>query len=160
MWAATSFTSVCGPTRECHHSNAPTCVVSIWPPSADRPQLVVADVSFISLRLIAADICSLATADIVVLVKPQFEAGRVEADRGRGVIRDPDVWRQALLGAWGAIVGAGAAIMGGMVSPVTGAEGNVEFLLHADARDRARGLSDPDAAVDRAVADAVRVKGA
>lgn len=122
--------------------------------------LVVADVSFISLRLIAADICSLATADIVVLVKPQFEAGRVEADRGRGVIRDPDVWRQALLGAWGAIVGAGAAIMGVMVSPVTGAEGNVEFLLHADARDRARGLSDPDAAVDRAVADAVRVKGA
>ena len=117
--------------------------------------LVVADVSFISLRLIAADLCSLAAADIVVLVKPQFEAGRVEADRGRGVIRDPDVWRQALLGAWGAIVGAGAAIMGVMVSPVTGAEGNVEFLLHADARNRARGLSDPDAAIDRAVADAV-----
>ena len=121
--------------------------------------LVVADVSFISLRLIAADLRSLATADIVVLVKPQFEAGRVEADRGRGVIRDPDVWRRALLGVWGAIVGAGAAIMGVMVSPVTGAEGNVEFLLHADADARPHGLADPDAAVDRAVADAVRAKG-
>ena len=49
--------------------------------------------------------------------------------------------------------------MGVMVSPVTGAEGNVEFLLHADARNRARGLSDPDAAVDRAVAHAVGVRG-
>ena len=122
--------------------------------------LVVADVSFISLRLIAADLCSLATADIVVLVKPQFEAGRVEADRGRGVIRDPDVWRQALLGVWGAIVGAGAAIMGVMVSPLTGAEGNVEFLLHAHAGNRALGLADPDIAVDRAVAEAARTKGA
>ena len=50
--------------------------------------------------------------------------------------------------------------MGVMVSPVTGAEGNVEFLLHSHALNRARGLSDPDAAVDRAVADAVRVRGA
>ena len=120
--------------------------------------LVVADVSFISLRQIAADLRSLATADIVVLVKPQFEAGRAEAGRGRGVIRDPDVWRRALVGVCGAIVGAGAAIMGVMVSPITGAEGNVEFLLHADASAGAdaRGLADPDSAVDRAVDAAAR----
>ena len=117
-------------------------------------EIVVADVSFISLRLLAADLCRLATADIVMLVKPQFEAGRAEADRGRGVIRHPEVWRRTLLGVCRAVVGAGAAIMGVMVSPLTGAEGNVEFLLHADARDEAGGLDDPAEAVDRAVATA------
>ena len=125
-------------------------------------ELVVADVSFISLRLVMADLCRLATADIVVLVKPQFEAGRAEADRGRGVIRDPEVWRRALSGVCRAVVGAGAAIMGVMVSPLTGAEGNVEFLLHADVRGDAEGLAGAaaDAAVDRALADALRVAGA
>ncbi len=122
--------------------------------------LVVADVSFISLRLVAADLCRLATADVVALVKPQFEAGRAEADRGRGVIRDPEVWRRTLLGVCRAVVGAGAAIMGVMVSPLTGAEGNVEFLLHADVRFDARGLSDPAGAVDRAVAGALGLGGA
>ena len=117
-------------------------------------EIVVADVSFISLRLVAADLCRLATADIVALVKPQFEAGRAEADRGRGVIRDPEVWRQALLGVCRAVVGAGAAIMGVMVSPLTGAEGNVEFLLHASVRHDARGLPEIEAAVGRALADA------
>lgn len=122
-------------------------------------ELVVADVSFISLRLIAADLCRLATADIVALVKPQFEAGKAEADRGRGVIRDPGVWRRALLEACRAVVDAGAAIMGVMVSPLTGAQGNVEFLLHASVRPGAGGLADNaavDAAVERAVAGAGR----
>ena len=121
--------------------------------------LVVADVSFISLRLLAADLCQLATADIIVLVKPQFEAGRAEADRARGVIRDPEVWRQALHGVCRAVVGAGAAIMGVMVSPLTGAEGNVEFLLHADVRRHTPGLPDLDTAVDRALTDATHVGG-
>ena len=116
--------------------------------------LVVADVSFISLRLIAADLCRLATADIVALVKPQFEAGKAEADRARGVIRDPDVWWRAILGVCGALVDAGAAIMGVMVSPLTGAEGNVEFLLHADVRPGAGGLADIGACVARVVAEA------
>ena len=119
--------------------------------------LVVADVSFISLRLVMADLCRLATADIVMLVKPQFEAGRAEADRGRGVIRDPEVWRRALHEVCRAVVGAGAAIMGVMVSPLTGAEGNVEFLLHADVRRDADGLAELDPAIDRAVAGAIRL---
>ena len=123
-------------------------------------ELVVADVSFISLRLVMADLRRLATADIVMLVKPQFEAGRADADRGRGVIRDPEVWRRALLGVCRAVVGAGAAIMGVMVSPLTGAEGNVEFLLHADVRRDADGLAELDAAVDRVVAEAAGVGGA
>ncbi len=122
-------------------------------------EIVVADLSFISLRLVAADLCRLAGAELMMLVKPQFEAGRAEADRGRGVIRDPEVWRRAVLGAGRAVVGAGAAIMGVMVSPLTGAEGNVEFLLHADVRPGAVGVSDLAASVDQAVADASALAG-
>jgi 23S rRNA (cytidine1920-2'-O)/16S rRNA (cytidine1409-2'-O)-methyltransferase len=69
----------------------------------------------------------------VLLVKPQFEAGRDEATRGRGVIRDPAVWRRVLDDVLIALRAAGAAIMGAMVSPLTGADGNVEFFVHARA---------------------------
>jgi 23S rRNA (cytidine1920-2'-O)/16S rRNA (cytidine1409-2'-O)-methyltransferase len=95
--------------------------------------VVVADLSFISIRAFAGDLVRLVAApgDLVVLVKPQFEAGKAEADRGRGVIRDPAVWRRAIIGAAGALHDSGAAIMGVMVSPLRGGEGNVEFLLHA-----------------------------
>jgi 23S rRNA (cytidine1920-2'-O)/16S rRNA (cytidine1409-2'-O)-methyltransferase len=95
--------------------------------------LVVADLSFISLRTVLANLVAVAAAgaDLVLLVKPQFEAGRQDAARGRGVIRDPAVWRQVLEDVVYALSGHGAAIMGAMVSPITGAEGNVEFLLHA-----------------------------
>ncbi|HEX2192278.1 MAG TPA: TlyA family rRNA (cytidine-2'-O)-methyltransferase, partial [Acidimicrobiales bacterium] len=100
---------------------------------ADRPfSLVVADLSFISLRLVAPVLVGLAAAgaDLVVLVKPQFEAGRAEADRGAGVIRDPAVWRRVLDEVGGALEAAGAVMMGLVVSPLLGARGNVEFLAH------------------------------
>jgi 23S rRNA (cytidine1920-2'-O)/16S rRNA (cytidine1409-2'-O)-methyltransferase len=98
--------------------------------SGEQYSVVVADLSFISIRSVAAALVALAepSADIVVLIKPQFEAGRAEASRGRGVIRDPDVWRRALDGAITALQAAGAANMGVMVSPLRGADGNVEFL--------------------------------
>ena len=69
----------------------------------------------------------------MILVKPQFEAGKAEADKARGVIRDPEVWRRTLDDATTALSAAGAAIMGVMVSPITGGDGNVEFLVHARA---------------------------
>ena len=69
--------------------------------------------------------------DLVLLVKPQFEAGRVEAARGRGVIRSPDVWRRVLAEVAAAFGALAATMMGAMVSPLTGADGNVEFLVHA-----------------------------
>jgi 23S rRNA (cytidine1920-2'-O)/16S rRNA (cytidine1409-2'-O)-methyltransferase len=94
---------------------------------------VVADLSFISLRTVAPALVGAArqSAPLVLLVKPQFEAGRQEAARGQGVVRDPAVWRRALEGVVGALSDAGASIMGAMASPLTGADGNVEFLLHA-----------------------------
>jgi len=95
--------------------------------------VVVADLSFISLRTVLPNLVSMAApgADLVTLVKPQFEAGRAEASRGRGVIRDPEVWLRTLEDVACAARDLGAAIMGAMVSPITGTEGNVEFLLHA-----------------------------
>ncbi len=94
--------------------------------------LVVADLSFISLRTVAPALVGMAGpgADIVVLIKPQFEAGRRQASRGQGVIRDPEVWRKAVEGAIAALEAAGATMMGVMVSPLRGADGNAEFLAH------------------------------
>jgi 23S rRNA (cytidine1920-2'-O)/16S rRNA (cytidine1409-2'-O)-methyltransferase len=94
--------------------------------------LIVADLAFISLRTVAPALLALAQpgADLVLLIKPQFEAGRVEASRERGVIRDPAVWKAAIAGVIDAFAAGGAAIMGLMVSPLVGAEGNVEFLAH------------------------------
>jgi 23S rRNA (cytidine1920-2'-O)/16S rRNA (cytidine1409-2'-O)-methyltransferase len=96
-------------------------------------EILVADLSFISLRTVlpAALAISAPGAHLVLLVKPQFEAGRQEAARGRGVISDPAVWSRVLDEVAAALVDRGAAIMGAMVSPLTGADGNVEFLLHA-----------------------------
>ena len=95
--------------------------------------LVTADLSFISLRLVAADLLRLSSADMILLVKPQFEAGRHEASRHRGVIRDPAVWERVLLAVIAAMQDEGAALAGMMVSPITGAAGNVEFFLHMQA---------------------------
>ena len=122
--------------------------------------LVVADVSFISVRRIAADLRRLCSAELVVLIKPQFEAGKLEADRARGVIRDPDVRLRALTDAAAALRGAGMSIMGVMASPVLGAAGNAEFPLHADVRRGAAGLGDRalDRSARQAVAQADRIR--
>jgi 23S rRNA (cytidine1920-2'-O)/16S rRNA (cytidine1409-2'-O)-methyltransferase len=121
--------------------------------------LVVADLSFISLRTVLPNLVGLAApgADLVLLVKPQFEAGREEADRGRGVIRDPAVWRRVLDGVVRALADHGAAIMGAMVSPITGAHGNLEFLVHArtgPAPDAAAAAPPPPPDLAAVVADA------
>jgi 23S rRNA (cytidine1920-2'-O)/16S rRNA (cytidine1409-2'-O)-methyltransferase len=69
-------------------------------------------------------------------VKPQFEAGRREVNRGRGVISDPDVWERAVAGVAAAFASEGSDMMGTMRSPLTGADGNVEFLMHLRGADR------------------------
>jgi 23S rRNA (cytidine1920-2'-O)/16S rRNA (cytidine1409-2'-O)-methyltransferase len=121
--------------------------------------VVSADLSFISLTAVAPVLAGPVVSpggDVVVLVKPQFEAGRAQVSRGRGVVRDPGVWQAALTSVASALGTAGAAIMGAMASPVTGTAGNTEFLLHALAgrptvpEDRVRALA--DAAVEEAVA--------
>jgi 23S rRNA (cytidine1920-2'-O)/16S rRNA (cytidine1409-2'-O)-methyltransferase len=119
-------------------------------------EVLVADLSFISLRTVLPGALALATrgADVVLLVKPQFEAGRQEATRGRGVITDPAVWRRVLSEVAGALDGLGTAIMGAMASPLTGADGNVEFLLHARAHTSAPDVGRVPGLLDLALAEA------
>ena len=97
--------------------------------------VVVADLSFISLRTGRSRHCAARwprpAPTWSLLVKPQFEAGRAVVSRGKGVVRDPGVWKGALEGVASALVSAGTGIMGAMASPLTGASGNVEFLVHA-----------------------------
>ncbi|MCL4422123.1 MAG: TlyA family RNA methyltransferase [Actinobacteria bacterium] len=104
------------------------------PLAGERFSLIVADLSFISLAAVvpalAGRLCK-PGADLVLLVKPQFEASRREASRGRGVIRDPRIWHQALVKVASALLAEGADIMGAMVSPLKGAAGNTEFFIHA-----------------------------
>jgi 23S rRNA (cytidine1920-2'-O)/16S rRNA (cytidine1409-2'-O)-methyltransferase len=95
--------------------------------------IVVADLSFISLRVVAPSLlaCARSGAPLVLLVKPQFEASRQEAAKGKGVIRDDTVRERVLEEVLSALGGLGAAIMGTMVSPLIGADGNVEYFVHA-----------------------------
>ncbi len=95
--------------------------------------VVVADLSFISLRLVVPSFvaCSAEGAAWVLLVKPQFEAGRVEAARARGVITDPAVHARVREEVAAALRGAGATIIGWMDSPLLGADGNRELFVHA-----------------------------
>ena len=100
--------------------------------------LVVGDLSFISLRTVMPALLEISTldAEMVLLVKPQFEAGRREAAKGSGVIRDPDVWRRVLhevlaeLGQIAAGRGDQLGVVDVAASPVRGPDGNREFLAH------------------------------
>jgi 23S rRNA (cytidine1920-2'-O)/16S rRNA (cytidine1409-2'-O)-methyltransferase len=95
--------------------------------------LVVADLSFISLTAVLAALLAVAAprAPLVLLVKPQFEAGRAEVSRGHGVVRDPEVRRAVRSRIDDALRAGGATIMGWMESPLRGADGNVELFVHA-----------------------------
>ena len=95
-----------------------------------RPTVVVADLSFISLRTVIPALTRVAAdrATFVMLVKPQFEAPRRDVPVG-GVIRDRDVWRSVLEDVTGACRSAGLEPRGLIPSPLLGPAGNVEFLL-------------------------------
>ena len=92
--------------------------------------LLVGDLSFISLTKVLPALLRLGAPEAVLLVKPQFEAGREGVGRG-GVVRDADVRAAAIAGVVAAAEAAGAQVLGQMDSPVPGAKaGNVEHLLH------------------------------
>lgn len=100
----------------------------------EPPALVVADLSFISLRLIFPAIarCAAPDAQLVLLIKPQFEVGRVRD----GVVTNPDQWAEALQIAIAAAAESGFAVQGLAPSPITGGHGNREFLAHFARADR------------------------
>ncbi len=122
-----------------------------------RPDLVTADVSFISLRLIVPVLTSVGAdrVDAILLVKPQFEAGRDDVGDG-GVVRDPDVWAGAITRVADSCERNALVVAGLMASPLVGPAGNVEFFLHASRPPRPRGF-DLDGALAQAVAEALEL---
>jgi 23S rRNA (cytidine1920-2'-O)/16S rRNA (cytidine1409-2'-O)-methyltransferase len=109
--------------------------------------LAVADLSFISLRLVLPAIARLLTTngEAVVLIKPQFEAGRGQVGR-KGVVRDPDVWAEVLRAVLSSAMEGGWRVLGLARSPVRGPAGNVEFLAHLS-RDPAAGSIELEPAI-------------
>lgn len=100
---------------------------------APPPDLVVVDASFIGIGKLIGAIARVLVpgGELVALVKPQFEAGREAASKGRGVIRDEAVRLAAVAEARAAIEAAGFAVLGETDSAVHGPKGNVERFVHA-----------------------------
>jgi len=108
-----------------------TNVRTLTPEAIDGPvDVVVADLSFISLRLVlpALTACAREDADLLPMVKPQFEVGRARLGAG-GVVRDPEHRVQAVLEVAQAAASLGWGTAGVVASPLPGPAGNVEFFL-------------------------------
>jgi 23S rRNA (cytidine1920-2'-O)/16S rRNA (cytidine1409-2'-O)-methyltransferase len=95
---------------------------------------VTMDASFISLKILLPVIqkWDLQDANIVALIKPQFEAGKKDVSRGDGVIRDPEIHKQVLLDVLSYAKSLGFGLRGLVRSTLLGPKGNVEFLLWMD----------------------------
>ena len=143
-------------------------------PLPEPMDCAVIDVSFISLRLVLPRVAELLAPDawVVALVKPQFEAGRAEADRGRGVISDPETHRRVLreLLSWLAdwptheVAAPPLTPLGLIVSPIAGRDGNHEYLLWlapSSAADAERALwgEAGERAIERVVTEALSGAG-
>jgi 23S rRNA (cytidine1920-2'-O)/16S rRNA (cytidine1409-2'-O)-methyltransferase len=117
---------------------------------APAPSLVVADLSFISLTMVLPALVGAVTsdADLVLMVKPQFEVGRERLGSG-GVVRDPVIRADAVRQVARAATPLGLGVLGVVASSLPGPSGNVEFFLWL----RAGGPPLDDAALLRAVAE-------
>lgn len=98
---------------------------------SEKPTLLVCDVSFISFRLVAGSLSALAasTADLVALVKPQFEVGRGGTDKG--IVRSATKRAAVCEAASARLTALGWTVRGVIESPIRGGDGNVEFLVGA-----------------------------
>jgi 23S rRNA (cytidine1920-2'-O)/16S rRNA (cytidine1409-2'-O)-methyltransferase len=108
-----------------------TNVRTLTPEAIGGPvDLTVADLSFISLRLVlpALAACTRPEGDLALMVKPQFEVGKERVGAG-GVVRDPEVRTQAVLEVCEAAAGLGLGVAGVTASPLPGPSGNVEFFV-------------------------------
>ncbi|RYM06009.1 TlyA family RNA methyltransferase [Sporolactobacillus sp. THM7-7] len=95
------------------------------------PDFATIDVSFISLKKIFPPLKTILKpgADVIALIKPQFEAGRGEVGK-KGVVHDPNVHEDVLRDILSFAAGLGFSVVGLDYSPITGGDGNIEFLAH------------------------------
>jgi 23S rRNA (cytidine1920-2'-O)/16S rRNA (cytidine1409-2'-O)-methyltransferase len=119
-----------------------------------KPRMIVADLSFISLRLVFPALVALMGegCQLVALVKPQFEAGRGKVGR-KGIVRDPDVHREVLAEVLSAAAEQGLSLNDVAPSPLKGADGNIEFFAWWRRGD-GEGMSDIAGKVEEAVSEA------
>ena len=96
----------------------------------DRIEIVSVDVSFISLTLILPAIARFLDGHLLALIKPQFEVGKKDVGKG-GIVRDEAKRTAAVSGVLDVARAIGFDVKGLTESPIKGAEGNVEFLMHA-----------------------------
>jgi 23S rRNA (cytidine1920-2'-O)/16S rRNA (cytidine1409-2'-O)-methyltransferase len=126
-----------------------TNVRDLTPELVGEPvEVVVGDLSFISLRLVLPALRSVATddADLVLMVKPQFEVGKERVGKG-GVVRDPALRAEAVRAVAAEAQGLGLGVAGVTASPLPGPSGNVEYFLWIRS-----GAAPPDpSAIERAV---------
>lgn len=129
-----------------------------------RPfDLAVCDLSFISLRtLVTVFTGNMLKSDscLVLLVKPQFEAGRKIVSQGKGIVRDPLVHKSVLAEVSNAYLDAGCSIEGVVPSPIKGAKGNIEYFLHIHNGAGSDGCSESQVcAIEDAVKEACNREG-
>ena len=100
---------------------------------AEKFDVVVADLSFISVHEVLPSMLAALKTDglLILLVKPQFEATRLEADKASGVIEDPEIHRRVCREIGEASSRKGCSLLGVIESPIRGQQGNIEFLLAA-----------------------------
>lgn len=121
----------------------------------DRVDFSTVDLSFISLKLVLPVFFHLPVPALLALVKPQFEVGRADAGKGRGVIRDPVLHRAVLEEVIFAATETGYCFKGLTYSKLPGPKGNLEYflLLAADPVADQHHVESPVEAIDRVVAE-------
>lgn len=95
----------------------------------EAPDLAVVDVSFISLFKVLPVLFKLSIPSILVLIKPQFEVGRIEASRGKGVIRNPEMHKKVIFDIIDFACKEGYCSRGVVFSRLPGPKGNIEYFL-------------------------------
>ena len=115
-----------------------------------RPDGVTADLSFISLTVVLPAIARVAAedADLVLLVKPQFEVGRDAVGKG-GVVREPQLWQASVEKVAASAAELGLGVAGATASALPGPAGNREFFIHLR-----KGASPEPGTIERAIAEA------
>ncbi|UFT97724.1 TlyA family RNA methyltransferase [Radiobacillus kanasensis] len=120
--------------------------------TAGRPNFASIDVSFISLRLILPVLASLleVDSDVVALIKPQFEAGKEQVGR-KGIVRDARVHKEVLTSVLSFAEQKGFQVRDLTFSPITGGDGNIEFLVHLIWGEKKEGKTVSDVEMDDVV---------
>lgn len=124
----------------------------------ETPDFASIDVSFISLKLILPVLSGLlqSGSDVVALIKPQFEAGRDQVGK-KGIIRDAQIHKQVLTDVLTFAKKEKYIINGLTFSPITGGDGNIEFLAHLQWKGKEEGIGNLDVEIENVVEESHRL---